>query len=66
MNFGDRLKFVRLSRELSADELADATQIHASTIKRIERRGIRPSLPTVKKLAAALNVKPALLLGDMT
>lgn len=66
MNFGDRLKFIRLSRELSEDELARATKIHASTIKRIERRGIRPSLPTVKKLAAALNVKPALLLGDMT
>lgn len=66
MNFGDRLKFIRLSRELSEDELARATKIHASTIKRIERRGIRPSLPTVKKLAGALNVKPGLLLGDMT
>ena len=63
MNFGERLKFIRLSRELSENDLADATQIHASTIKRIERRGIRPSLPTVKKLADALNVKPALLLG---
>jgi len=63
VNFGERLKFIRLSRELSENDLADATQIHASTIKRIERRGIRPSLPTVKKLADALNVKPALLLG---
>ena len=63
MNFGDRLKFIRQSRELSENDLADATQIHASTIKRIERRGIRPSLLTVKKLADALNVKPALLLG---
>lgn len=63
MNFGDRLKFIRQSRELSENDLADATKIHASTIKRIERRGIRPSLPTVKKLADALNVKPALLLG---
>lgn len=63
MNFGERLKFIRQTRELSFDELAAATKIHASTIKRIERRGIRPSLPTVRKLAEALNVKPALLLG---
>ena len=63
MNFGQRLKLIRTSRELSVDDLASATKIHASTIKRIERRGIRPSLPTVIKLADALNVKPALLTG---
>ena len=63
MNFGERLKLIRTSRELSVDDLASATKIHASTIKRIERRGIRPSLPTVIKLADALNVKPALLTG---
>lgn len=63
MNFGERLKLIRTSRDLSVDDLASATKIHASTIKRIERRGIRPSLPTVKKLADALNVKPALLTG---
>ena len=63
MNFGERLNFIRQTRELSEDELAEATKLHVATIKRIERRGIRPSLPTVKKLAEALNVKPALLLG---
>lgn len=63
-NFGDRLKFLRLSRELTADELADAAGIKAATVKRIERRGIRPTLETVKKLSAALNVKPALLLDN--
>lgn len=63
-NFGARLKFLRMTRELSEDELARATGINASTIKRIERRGIRPSLPTVKKFADALNVQPGLLLGN--
>lgn len=63
MNFGERLKLIRTSRELSVDDLASATKIHSSTIKRIERRGIRPSLPTVIKLADALNVKAALLTG---
>ena len=56
------MKFLRKSRELTADDLAEKSGIHAATIKRIERRGIRPSLPTVKKLAHALNVQPALLL----
>lgn len=65
MNFGERLKFIRQTRELSEDDLSAATKLHVATIKRIERRGIRPSLPTVKKLAEALNVKEALLLGVM-
>ena len=64
-NFGDRLRFLRLTRELSEDELAQAAQIHAATVKRIERRGIRPNLSTVLKLARALNVAPGLLLGNM-
>lgn len=63
-NFGARLQFLRLSRELSADELADAAGIKAATVKRIERRGIRPTLDIAKKLATALNVKPALLLDN--
>ena len=56
------MKFLRKSRELTADDLAENSGIHASTIKRIERRGIRPTLETAKKLAYALNVQPALLL----
>lgn len=62
-NFGARLKFLRTDRELSADELAEKSGVHAATIKRIERRGIRPQLATVFKLADALKVKPGLLLG---
>lgn len=63
MNFGERLKFIRLSRELSQSQLAAMADTTKATISRIERRGTRPYLSTVKKLAAALNVKPALLLG---
>lgn len=63
MNFGDRLKIVRMSRELSVDELATLANLTAKKIRQIERRGDRPSLPTVKRISAALNVKPALLLG---
>ncbi len=65
-NFGARLKFLRTDRELSAEQLAEKSGIHAATIQRIERRGIRPQLATVLKLADALNVKPGLLLGKMS
>lgn len=65
-NFGARLKFLRTDRELSADELAEKSGVNVATIKRIERRGIRPTLSTVLKLADALKVKPGLLLGDVT
>lgn len=65
-NFGARLKFLRTDRELSEADLAEKSGVHAATIKRIERRGIRPNLSTVLKIARALNVQPALLLGDMT
>lgn len=63
-NFGKRLKLLRLSRELSEEELAQAADIRPAAVKRIERRGIRPTLQTVKNLAAALNVLPSVLLGN--
>lgn len=65
-NFGSRLKFLRISRSLSETDLAEKSGVHAAIIKRIERRGIRPNLSTVLKISRALNVTPALLLGDMT
>lgn len=63
-NFGKRLKLIRLSRELSEEELAHAASIRPAAVRRIERRGIRPTLQTVKNLAAALNVLPSVLLGN--
>lgn len=63
-NFGQRLKAIRQSQSLTIVELARMTGLHVATIGRFERRGTRPSLPTVKKIADKLNVEPALLLGN--
>lgn len=63
-NFGDRLKSVRMSRKLSEEELAQAASVRPAAVRRIERRGIRPTLQTVKNLAAALNVPVAVLLRN--
>ena len=62
-NFGARLRFIRLSQKLTEAELANAAGIKAATVKRIERRGIRPSLNLAKRLAHALDIPTALLLG---
>lgn len=64
-NFGTRLRLLRRSRNLSLDELSALTGIGAKTLERIEKRGIRPSLKTVKKIAAALNILPDVLFGEM-
>ena len=62
-NFGARLKFVRTSRKLTEAELANKAGIKPATVKRIERRGIRPPLDLAKRLAHALDIPTALLLG---
>lgn len=62
-NFGLRLSTLRKTREMTQEELAAATGIHAATIRRIERRGIRPTLAIALKLAKALSVPPSILLG---
>jgi len=62
-NFGLRLSTLRKTREMTLEELAAATGIHASTIRRFERRGIRPTLAIALKLAKALSVPPSILLG---
>lgn len=53
-------------RLIRSHEAAQILGVNVATIKRIERRGIRPTLSTVLKLADALKVKPGLLLGDVT
>lgn len=64
-NFGTRLRLLRTKHNLTLDELAEKSGIHASTIKTIERRGARPPLPTAKKFAQALEIPTGLLLkGD--
>ena len=63
MNFGERLKNLRLSKNLTATKLAAMSQVARMTISRIERRGEQPNLSTVLKLASALGVEPSILLG---
>jgi len=64
MAVGENLRHWRERRALSQDDLALASGVGQNTIWRIEREGRQPRPSTLRKLATALNVDPAVLLGD--
>ena len=58
------LRDARRCRLLSARELAAAAAgLSVGTVSRLENGHVCASLPTLRKLAAALKAKPAVLLG---
>lgn len=52
--FGERLRKLRLEREMSQYQLADIANINRSQVIDIENGAINPSLCTLKVLAEAL------------
>jgi transcriptional regulator with XRE-family HTH domain len=58
---------MRLARErlaLTQLELAKQAGLGYATVSQLERGLVRPRMPTLRKLAKALGVKPAELLED--
>ena len=55
---------MRLEKGLSLRALGDASDLSAQHIDKVERGVTNPSLTTIRRLADALNVSPADLLGD--
>jgi serine-type D-Ala-D-Ala carboxypeptidase/endopeptidase len=55
---GDRLKALRIEQALTQEELADRAGVSTNTVARLERNETEPHMPTVRKLAAALEVEP--------
>ena len=60
---GDRLKDVRIRRALTQEELAARAGIGKNTVNRMERNLTEPRPSTLRKLAEALGVDPAELVG---
>jgi transcriptional regulator with XRE-family HTH domain len=59
------LKPIRERRALSQDDLAKLSGVAQRSLSEIER-GLRPARPsTLRKIARALNVDPADLIGDV-
>ncbi len=60
--FGKRIKFERIKRDLSQEDLAELANTANTTISAIERGISSPTLDMVEKLAKALGYEPYELL----
>ncbi len=61
---GDNLKRLRTLNALTQEELATKAGLTAAAVARIERNEAEPRPSTLRKLAGALEVKPAALVGE--
>jgi transcriptional regulator with XRE-family HTH domain len=58
-----RLQTLRIARLLTQQQLAEAAGVSPHTIVRLEREGARAELRTIARLATALGVTAAELMG---
>ena len=63
-HFGNRLREARLQAGFSQSELEDFSGIPKARLSRYENGHVEPSIQTLARLARALNVSEASLLGD--
>jgi transcriptional regulator with XRE-family HTH domain len=56
-SMGERLQRERKKRDLTQVTLAQTTGVGLATIRRIEQHAFEPRLDTVRRLAAALQVR---------
>ena len=63
-HFGTRLRETRLGAVLSQSDLEDISGIPKARLSRYENGHVEPSIQTLNRLARALNVSEASLLGD--
>lgn len=63
-HFGNRLREARLRAGFSQSELEERSGIPKARLSRYENGHVEPSIQTLARLARALNVSEASLLGD--
>ena len=61
---GERLKYLRVRRALTQEELAAKAGIGKNTVNRIERNLTEPHMSTLRSLAQALGVEPYKLVNE--
>ncbi len=61
--FSQRLRELRLERDLTQQQLADVFHIHQTTVKDWETKGKQPNYETLMKLAKFFDVSTDYLLG---
>ncbi|MCJ7646881.1 cupin domain-containing protein [bacterium] len=57
MDFGQRIKEIRLRRKFTLEELAKRANVSASFLSQIERGVVYPSIQSLRRIATALDVK---------
>lgn len=63
-SIAERLKYLRTRREMTQSELAKKAKISQSSVTQIEAGKKDPSIQTVKALAKALDIHPAVLFAE--
>jgi transcriptional regulator with XRE-family HTH domain len=63
-HFGNRLREARVDAGLSQSELEELSGIPKARLSRYENGHVEPSIQTLARLARALNISEASLLGD--
>ncbi len=63
VHIGKSLKMQRTLKALTQAQLAEQAGVTTATVARIERDEIEPRMTTLRKLADALDVEPAELVG---
>lgn len=64
-SFGDNLRAARLRRGLSHEELSARADIDVATVYRLENGDRQPRLPTILRLAEALEMSASDLLRGL-
>ena len=64
VKIGDNLKRQRTRKALTQEELALQAGLTTASVARIERNETEPRMSTLRKLAKALDIDPAELVGD--
>ena len=60
----ERLKYLRISREMTQSDLAKISKVSQSTIAQIESGRKDPSINTLKQIAGALEIEIAILFAS--
>ena len=64
VKIGDNLKRQRIRKALTQEELAIQAGLTTASVARIERNETEPRMSTLRKLAKALDIDPAELVGE--
>ena len=61
-NLGENLRAARMRLELTQEQVAERSGVHATEVSRIEAGKRDPQVSTVERLAAAVELPPGQLL----